>query len=334
MPRKKPATTVPDPPPAPAPAEPAETAMEFAEVTLPTPTLLRLSPYEIQAPEELNTRRFQTTRESILSLARSLIEDGQQEPVGVIQLPDSTYLLKYGWRRWQAACLILEEGLDRDHISEPFTLLALVSPSTPPGKGTPSPDLIAGIIENTQREQLGPVDQAYAIKLLSDSGVRQRHIAQRMNIDQSLVSKRLLLLDLPTDIQRQVNSGAITVDSALRSLEPAAPSPALTSASARSHPTVDSDKDVRNDENFINTDSDVLNQDSSGEAFKPNKPKTVKQIVEELHQYATPEDYDPKVGRTAAQKWVLVKLIAWINTGKRRFGPAMEALERMNLGQK
>jgi ParB-like chromosome segregation protein Spo0J len=306
--------------------------MEFSEVTLPTPTLLRLSPYEIQAPEELNTRRFQTPRDSILSLARSLIEDGQQEPVGVIQLPDSTYLLKYGWRRWQAACLILEEGLDRDHISEPFTLLALVSPSTPPGKGTPSPDLIAGIIENTQREQLGPVDQAYAIKLLSDSGVRQRHIAQRMNISQSLVPLRLRLLDLPTDMQRQVNAGTMSADEALRSLDPLPP-PRVSARQGDAASAI-SDTDVRIDQTLINTDSNVLNQDSPAEAFKPNKPKTVKQIVEELHQYATPEGYDPKRGRTAAQAWVLTKLIAWINTGKRGFGPAMEALERMNLNKK
>lgn len=135
MPRKQPAP-LPDSPPAPALPQQGEP---------PTPTLLLLNPSEIQAPEELNTRRFQTTHESIASLAHSLLHDGQQQPIGVTQLPDSTYVLKFGWRRWQAASLINDTDPGGNHT--PFLLQALVTQSYPPPKGSPSPDLIAGIVD-------------------------------------------------------------------------------------------------------------------------------------------------------------------------------------------
>lgn len=343
MPRKPVSTPTSAPAPAPIPAaapapdEPISTptaGLSFAPVTTPgPPLLLLLDPYEIEAPDELNTRRFQTSRDSILSLAHSILSDGQQVPVGVTQLPDSRYLLKYGWRRWQAACLIIEENLWQDVLSEPPKLLALVTPSTHPPKGQPHPDLVAGIVENAQRENLGPVDQAYAIKLLADSGMSQRRIAAHLNIHQPQVSNRLRLLELPAETQRLVNSGHISIDVALSALSqptPASRDAAIEVAQQVAAPSVDSDTDVRSDKTFIASDTEVLNEPAREEPEKRVNAKTAKKMLAELYQYATPDDYDPKKGRTAAQMWVLTKLVPWINKTGRSFQSAMTALEKLN----
>lgn len=345
MPRKPVSTPTSEPIPTPvptavsAPDEPISTptaGLSFAPITTPgPPLLLLLDPYEIEAPDELNTRRFQTSRDSILSLAQSILSDGQQVPVGVTQLPDSRYLLKYGWRRWQAACLIIEESLWQDVLSEPPKLLALVTPSTHPLKGQPHPDLIAGIVENAQRENLGPVDQAYAIKLLADSGMRQRAIAAHLGLNQTQVSTRLRLLELPAETQRLVNSGHISIDVALSALsQPAGPRRDAAIEVAQSIPTpapsVDSDTDVRIDSNCINADTEVLNEPAREEPEKRVNSKTAKKMLAELYEYATPDDYDPKKGRTPAQMWVLTKLVPWINKTGKSFQSAMTALEKLN----
>jgi ParB family transcriptional regulator, chromosome partitioning protein len=70
------------------------------------------------------------------------------------------------------------------------------------------------IIENLQREDLAPIDEARALKQLVDLGLTQRVIAERVGCSQSHVSKRLELLVLPEKVQAKVGHG-ITVSDAL-----------------------------------------------------------------------------------------------------------------------
>jgi ParB-like chromosome segregation protein Spo0J len=336
MPRKKSDTPTPLTPPAPDLSETGETAaapQPLLALTEP-PTLLLLDPYEIQASEELNTRRFQTSAESIRSLASSMLLDGVQEPIGVTLMPDSTYLLRFGWRRWQAACLINEEQLGMGIIDGPFKLPAIVKPYAHPPKRQPHPDLVSGIVENAQRAELGPVDQAYAIQLLAGTGMSQRSIAQKMNISQPLVASRLRLLDLPATMQRQVNSGAVPVEVALRVLEqPAGPRREASAEAAQelvAPATLEvSDKNVGSDQTMIASDTNVSNKPTQTKEEKPVRSKTAKQMIVELEGYAAPE----KGGRTPAQTWVLTKLIPWISKSSRPFKAAMEGLEKLNRGK-
>jgi len=168
------------------------------------------------------------------------------------------------------------------------------------------------VVGNTERVGLGPIDEAYAIQRLAETHMRQVDIARKMGINQSEVSRRLRLLELPADIQRKVNQGEIAVDLALLSL--AQPEGAKRDAAIRALvPTAISDTDVRVDENFINADGQVRNsQGGDGEAKperrvadKAAKPRTVKQMRVELEAYATPEEGE----RTKAQVWLLTKLI-------------------------
>jgi len=57
------------------------------------------------------------------------------------------------------------------------------------------------LIENLQREDLSPLDEAKAFKSLLDSGFNQTEIADKIGRSQSFVSQRLNLLTLPDDVR-------------------------------------------------------------------------------------------------------------------------------------
>lgn len=70
------------------------------------------------------------------------------------------------------------------------------------------------LIENLQRQDLKPLDEANGFWRLVDLGMSQRTIADRIGCSQSHVSKRISLLDLPKFAQKQLDSGGITIDDA------------------------------------------------------------------------------------------------------------------------
>lgn len=68
------------------------------------------------------------------------------------------------------------------------------------------------LIENLQREDLLPTEEAAAFaKLLDVAGYSQRRLAERIGRSQAVISKRLALLKLPADVQKDVDSGRITL---------------------------------------------------------------------------------------------------------------------------
>jgi ParB/RepB/Spo0J family partition protein len=67
------------------------------------------------------------------------------------------------------------------------------------------------LVENVQRADLAPVEQAKALSRLVDLGLSQRDIAARTGIAQGTVSKRLALLALPVSVAKAVDSGGIAV---------------------------------------------------------------------------------------------------------------------------
>lgn len=70
-------------------------------------------------------------------------------------------------------------------------------------------------IENLQREDLTPLEEADAFRRLVDLGHSQRELAERVGRSQSHVSKRLALLELPAVARQELDSGGITLDAAL-----------------------------------------------------------------------------------------------------------------------
>ena len=70
------------------------------------------------------------------------------------------------------------------------------------------------LVENLQREDLQPLEEASGLKRLSEMGHTQREIAKRVGRSQAHVAKRLSLLELPETVQKAVDSGGIKLEAA------------------------------------------------------------------------------------------------------------------------
>ena len=295
------------------------------------PQVVLLDPYEIQAPVERNTRRFQTTRESIVGLAMSMLEDGQQEPVKVVFLQGGGYQLIWGYRRWQAAVLINEEKLSE----VTFKLQAVLEPIFGPDSKTLEANLaagvVSGIVENAQRVGLGPLDEAYAIQQLKAAGMSQAAISRKMGVSQATVTQRLKLLELPVMAQKRINTGEQSVISALialdlpkgeeRDMAVKALDRQVVTLGLRKKPAEDAAEDAVEGETV---------EGDSGQVVKVVRPRTGKKMLAELEEYATP---DGDGERTKAQVWLLTKLIPWVRNPKRKFQKVMEALEDLHADE-
>jgi len=67
------------------------------------------------------------------------------------------------------------------------------------------------LVENVVRQQLYPVDEAFALKvLLEDLGVTQEKLAARVGKSRSAIANKIRLLDLPAPIQESLASGALS----------------------------------------------------------------------------------------------------------------------------
>jgi len=127
------------------------------------------------------------------TLAASIVAHGVLQPILVIETIDG-YQLVAGERRFRAAQLaglermpaIIRQLADRDQLE-----LALV--------------------ENLQREDLGPLEEAHAFRsLVDDFGMSQEDIAARVGRARSTVANTLRLLDLDPALQAALTDGSIS----------------------------------------------------------------------------------------------------------------------------
>ena len=71
-------------------------------------------------------------------------------------------------------------------------------------------EAVVHAVENMQRAQLSPVEEARAIKKVIDGGLTQDGAAEALGISKRLVSERLPLLDTPGSVQGAIASGAVS----------------------------------------------------------------------------------------------------------------------------
>ncbi|HTG93991.1 MAG TPA: ParB/RepB/Spo0J family partition protein [Pyrinomonadaceae bacterium] len=137
--------------------------------------------------------RTQFDDESLGHLAESIKSHGIVQPVLVRRVGDH-YELVAGERRWRAAKLA---GLR--------TIPAVV-------KEIADKDLLeVALIENVQREDLNPIEEAQAYsKLIETVGLTQEALAERVGRDRSYITNYLRLLKLPEDIQQLVRQKRIS----------------------------------------------------------------------------------------------------------------------------
>lgn len=127
-------------------------------------------------------------------LAQSIKEHGVLQPVLVSQQPDGTYQLITGERRWRAVQLA---GLT--------TLPALVK------EVTPQASLELALVENIQRRDLNPLEEAHAYRqLLDEHGLTQEALAQRIGKSRVAVTNTLRLLQLPDEVLQALAAGELS----------------------------------------------------------------------------------------------------------------------------
>lgn len=132
--------------------------------------------------------------EALAELAASIAEVGVLQPIVLSRNEDGALFLIAGERRWRAA---RKAGLD--------TIPAVVRDAT--GQTT----LVEALIENVQRQDLSPLEEAHAYKqLLENTGMSQEKVAERVGKSRSAVSNTLRLLQLPGAVQRMIDTGQLS----------------------------------------------------------------------------------------------------------------------------
>ncbi|HLA82814.1 MAG TPA: ParB/RepB/Spo0J family partition protein [Thermoleophilia bacterium] len=126
-------------------------------------------------------------------LATSISSVGVVQPV-IVREVEGAFELIAGERRWRAAQIA------------GYTLIPAIVRNA-----SDVESLELALVENVVRQQLNPVDEAYALKvLLEDLGVTQDNLAARVGRSRSAIANKIRLLDLPATIQESLATGAIS----------------------------------------------------------------------------------------------------------------------------
>jgi ParB family chromosome partitioning protein len=154
---------------------------------------LRELPVDLVKPNPKQPRtRFDP--EALAALAASIETSGVVQPLLVRPLPDGSYELIAGERRWRAA---QQAGLDK--------VPAIVRDSERAER------LQVALIENMVREDLNPVEEAKACAaLVEDLGLSREELARRIGRSRPAVSNLIRLLDLPDEAIDLLESGELS----------------------------------------------------------------------------------------------------------------------------
>ena len=143
--------------------------------------------------------RKQFDEDALAELSDSIAQHGVLQPLLVRPMPDGGYQLVAGERRWRAsrmAGLTEVPVVIRDLTDSQVAELALV--------------------ENLQRENLNPLEEANGYKELSDKfGYTQEKISEIVGKSRPSIANALRLLNLPEDVQEMVREQAIRVYTAV-----------------------------------------------------------------------------------------------------------------------
>ena len=170
-----------------------ESLFEDAAPSLETGDGVRTVPLREIEPDPGQPRKT-FNQDSLAELAASIGEHGLLQPIAVRPQPMGGYRIVAGERRWRAcrmAGLTEVPVVIRDVSDQEAMELALV--------------------ENLQREDLDPVEEACGIRELMDRcGLTQEQAAQRLGKSRSALANSLRLLGLPPEALELLRSGALT----------------------------------------------------------------------------------------------------------------------------
>ena len=138
--------------------------------------------------------RKQFDDEALADLSASIAQHGVLQPLLVRPMPDGSYQLVAGERRWRASRMagltevpVVIRDMDEQQAAE------------------------VALIENLQREDLNPMEEALGYRTLMDSyGMTQEQTAQAVNKSRPAVANALRLLMLPAAVTDLVAAGKLS----------------------------------------------------------------------------------------------------------------------------
>ena len=132
--------------------------------------------------------------DKIRELAESIKENGIIQPI-LLQKVGDKYEIIAGERRFRACKFLKKE-----------TIPAII-------KSVQKKESLAlALVENIQREELNPIEEAKAYKILMEEfDLTQEDVAKKVGRDRSSVANTLRLLKLPKDIQQDIEAGSLTM---------------------------------------------------------------------------------------------------------------------------
>ena len=152
--------------------------------------MIRIS--KIEPDREQPRRNFK--KEELEELAASIKNNGLLEPI-IVQEEENRFLIIAGERRWRASQMA---GLTEiPAIVKHYTRQERVEIS---------------LIENIQREDLNPIEEANAYKRLAEEfGLKQEEIAEKVSRSRTAVTNAMRLLKLSDMVQQMVVDGSLSM---------------------------------------------------------------------------------------------------------------------------
>jgi len=168
-----------------------------------------------QVEPGLNQPRKRFDPDALADLAESIRVHGVIQPLTVRRLASGYYQIIAGERRWRAA---KQAGL----TEVPAVIIEADDRKV----------MEIGLIENLQREDLNPAEEARGYQaLIQEYGLTQEEVAERMGKSRPAIANMLRLLALPEDVMALVEEGSLSAGHARAIL--GAPSAALQRKAAK-----------------------------------------------------------------------------------------------------
>ena len=147
-----------------------------------------------QVEPGLNQPRKHFEEEALADLAESIRQHGMIQPLTVRRLASGYYQIIAGERRWRAARMA---GLEE----VPATIIEADDRKV----------MELGLIENLQREDLNPMEEAAGYRsLIQDYGLTQEEAAHRVSKSRPAVANAMRLLSLPQEVQWLIEQGNLS----------------------------------------------------------------------------------------------------------------------------
>ena len=150
-------------------------------------------PISVLAPHPHQPRQH-FSEEALQELAASIAIHGVIQPLTVRPMDDGTYQIVAGERRWRAC-----------QMAGRSTVPCIVRPMDD------SEALAIALVENLQREDLSPMEEARALETLRTTlNLTQDELADRVGKSRPAVANALRLLRLPEEVQAMLDGGQLS----------------------------------------------------------------------------------------------------------------------------